>query len=213
MKEGDIVGNLTLVDRYRKWYGKKKSIPFWVWICVCSCGSTKNVREDHLRTAKIKSCGCLSSGIRGSSQRRHGESWHRTVEYRAWSSLKNRCYNERNVAYPNYGGRGIKVCSKWLGPYGFENFLEDMGRKPSPKHSIDRINNDGDYCPENCRWATPLDQNRNTRVTKFITFGGETKSLGEWADQCGLNVKTLHNRIYSGWTVKEALFYPVGNSK
>ena len=130
----------------------------------------------------------------------HGQRHSR--EYRAWSQAKVRCYNPRRALYPNYGGRGIFMAKVWLDD--FAAFLRDMGSCP-PGHSLDRINNDGPYSPDNCRWATSTEQNRNSRHTKFLTIGNETKCLSEWADLLGLNRHTVYTRVQRGWSTLNAL--------
>jgi hypothetical protein len=131
--------------------------------CVCDCGKEVEVRSDHLRSGKILACGCLIGRHHNGGGRTvtHGNtSFHRrTVEYKAWDNMRSRCCNTKRHNYKNYGGRGIKVCDRWLN--SFENFLADIGRKPGPEYSVDRINNDGNYEPGNCRWATPSEQRCN----------------------------------------------------
>jgi hypothetical protein len=132
-----------------------------VWLCRCVCGNLTSVQSRYLNSGNTKSCGCLD--LDRKKKIVHGESNSRmTLEYRAWISMKGRCYNKNHHKYPDYGGRGIRVCARWRTSY--ENFLEDMGRKPSRNHSLDRFpNNDGNYEPSNCRWATPKQQRANQR--------------------------------------------------
>lgn len=127
------------------------------WICRCDCGTEKEIRGHDLRSGHIVSCSCQRN--RNRNRRTHGMS--RTAEYKAWRDMLARCARPTNKSFKNYGGRGIKVCQRWRDR--FENFLADMGRKPSPELSIDRINNDGNYKPGNCRWATLKEQNNNQR--------------------------------------------------
>lgn len=117
-----------------------------------------------------------------------------------------RCYHPSCHKYPRYGGRGIKVCERWKSSY--ENFLSDMGERPEGC-SLDRINNDGDYCPENCRWATARQQNRNRSDNRLLTINGETKTLPEWADAAGISRSTFKRRLEHGWTPEEALSTPL----
>src|SRR6266540_871109 len=120
--------------------------------------------------------------------------------------MKSRCLNPNWPNYHHYGGRGITVCERWRG--GFEAFFEDMGPRPGPGYSIERVNNDGDYTPENCRWATRQEQLRNTRQTMRLTWNGETLTTFEWAERTGIPAGTIRGRIVQGWSVEEALTLP-----
>lgn len=153
---GKRFGHLLVVRRLPK----QPNRPYR-WRCKCDCGKTVSVRGDVLRYGFTKSCGCLrvSNGIkRGRDSFKHGDSF--TSEYSTWANMKDRCLNPNCQSFKNYGGRGITVCNRWL---QYENFLADMGRKPSPAHSLDRINNDRGYSPSNCRWATQKEQTNNRR--------------------------------------------------
>lgn len=125
--------------------------------------------------------------------------------YRVWRNMLNRCHNPNVPAYKNYGGRGITVCESWE---KFENFLADMGEQPVGK-TLDRINNDGNYEPGNCRWATPAEQIRNRRTTTLLTFGGVTQCIADWAAEIGIGDATLRHRLKIGWPVEKALTTPV----
>lgn len=127
-------------------------------------------------------------------------------EYSIWMNMRARCNNPRNGSYDKYGGRGITVCERWQAD--FLNFLQDMGRRPSTDHSIDRIDNDGDYEPGNCRWATRKEQCRNRRSSRRIGFCGETKTMAEWAEETGLPTNVIFWRLQRGWTVERALTFP-----
>lgn len=135
-----------------------------VWLCICDCGIETKIRKENLTSGNSTSCGC--GKYVGLDAMTHGYSKHRLAGgenpkfYRTWSMMLDRCRNPRNKSYKYYGGRGIRVCERW---HTFENFLADMGQRPSGQHSIDRINNDGDYEPDNCRWATQIEQRHNRR--------------------------------------------------
>jgi hypothetical protein len=119
--------------------------------------------------------------------------------------MLERCYNPKQKYYKNYGGRGIKVCARWR--KSFENFLEDMGRRP-PKMTLNRIDNDGDYTPKNCNWATRKEQMRNSRLARILEYEGEKRSVPEWATKLGLPKRVIHSRLFAGWPVERALGTP-----
>ena len=137
------------------------------WACRCDCGTERMVAGGHLRGGRTNSCGCYNREVAGrralerSTTHGHSPRGKASPEYRAWRSMLNRCDHPCVNSYERYGGRGITVCSRWR--ESFEAFLADMGPKPSPKHSVDRIDNDGNYEPGNCRWATPIEQAQHKR--------------------------------------------------
>jgi hypothetical protein len=142
---------------------------------------------------------------------KHGHCYrgNMTAEYQCWAGIKKRCLNPAAVGYENYGGRGIKISDRWLN--SFENFIADMGPKPTPSHSIDRIDNDGDYEPSNCRWATRKEQvaNQRTRFTaRLIEIDGVSKPAGTWAREAGLRRDTFYNRLNSGWPIEKLFTTP-----
>lgn len=169
------------------------------WLCKCDCGCTKQVSLSNLRSGSTKACGCL----RGRAIK-HG--LYYAAEYRVWTHLVQRCTNPKNTSYQNYGGRGIKVCERWR--ESFVNFFSDMGSRPTSKHQIDRIDNDGHYEPGNCRWATVAEQNRNMRRSQKITFNGRTMTIAEWGREIQLAPHALKNRLKKGWSIEAALTTP-----
>lgn len=177
------------------------------WRCKCECGRTVVVLSSNLK--KTKSCGCLIGHAV-----KHGAAvdGKRTPEYKTWDSMKERCNNPNKAGYEHYGGRGIVVCERWL--HSFANFLEDMGRKPTPNHSIDRWPDaNGNYEPGNCRWATNDEQQNNRRNNALITFQGRTQNMAQWAREIGIPRWLICHRLNAGWTVEKALTDPVIVSK
>ena len=166
------------------------------WEFLCDCGEVKVSIPSDVRNGRVKSCGCLlkewaremGKANKGKIGRQtHGKS--KTREYAAWLAMRDRCYNSSLPGYKNHGGRGIKVCDKWNN--SFEEFLKDMGEKPSKFHSMDRIDNDGNYEPGNCRWATRITQNRNTRSVVYVEYNGMNKCLSEWCNYFGIHTSSL----------------------
>ena len=176
------------------------------WECKCECGKVKEVRLNSLKMGHTRSCGCMQK----ESVTTHGcaSSDEYRSEYQSWKSMVRRTTTVKDSAkhWKNYKGRGIKVCDRWR---SFENFIADMGKRPSSKHSIDRIDNDGDYCPENCRWVTWHEQARNRRSSHMMDYKGTTKCLIEWAETLGICHLVLSKRMQLGWTVERALETPV----
>lgn len=130
-------------------------------------------------------------------------------EYGVWFSMIKRCHDPNHKAYKDYGGRGIIVCERWLGFDGFDNYIQDMGTKPSKDYSVDRIDNDGPYSPENCRWATRKEQARNRRSNRLLLINGSQKSVAEWADVAGISQRTVRDRLDAGWAPELAVFSSV----
>lgn len=173
------------------------------WKCECDCGTIIVRRIGFLTSGDVKSCGCLkieAAIATGHANRKHGQT--KTRFYGVWSAMIRRCYNNHTRHYPHYGGRGIKVCKRWR---KFENFMADMGTNP-PGLTLDRIDNDGDYSPGNCRWTTRAEQARNTRKALRVTFNGETLPLKTWAERLEQNYYTLRGRIFLRGMAPEAAF-------
>jgi hypothetical protein len=178
------------------------------FICLCDCGQLTSVAASALHRGYTRSCGCLHrerAAELGRQNATHGEARHgrQTPEYRAWGSMIARCYDTRSPSYSDYGGRGVTVCDRWRD--SFEAFLSDIGRRPSPHHSVDRLNNDRGYEPGNVRWATKLEQTNNRRTTVFVEFQGERLSVSEIARRVGMSDAVLRKRLARGWTLERAL--------
>jgi hypothetical protein len=173
-------------------------------VCECDCGNVMVVVFPQLKSGHTKSCGCLQK--QRLTERNTKHSLTGTPEYMVFANMKTRCGNPNIVQYSDWGGRGIRICDRWLDPdTGFANFYADMGPRPSDTHTIDRRDNDGDYCPENCRWATRFEQNRNQRSNVMLTYNGKTQCAADWARELGLPKATVSRRIKAGWTVERAL--------
>ncbi len=175
------------------------------WLCRCDCGVEITARGPNLRRGNSRSCGCLNIESISKRSRTHNEAGvlNRTAEYRIWSNMLTRCRNKKAPAFKDYGARGIDVCERWL---RYENFLEDMGRRPSSSHSIERKENNSGYSKENCMWADIIQQARNKRNSRIVEFEGRKISLAEAAELAGASYATVWFRLKSGWTVKDALY-------
>lgn len=198
--EGQVIDRLTVVkhlysDKWDKY-----------WVTVCGCGSER-VRTTKYLTRKTtidKSCGCAQSewlSTRNKSNKTHGMS--HTREFKIWTGMKTRCLNKNHIYYHSYGGRGIKVCDRWLD--SFKNFYEDMGRAPEGK-TLDRIDNNGNYSPENCRWITRARQASNRRNSRLYVFEGEQLTANDIARRIGVNINTFESWLYHhNYDIKEAI--------
>ncbi len=179
--------------------------------CRCECGTVRVVAASHLRDGSSSSCGCRRSEVTARRNTKHGMA--DTPEHNIWRLMKVRCLNKRHWAYRYYGGRGVKVCRRWLD--SFTNFYEDMGPRPSPNHTLDRYpDTAGDYEPANCRWATWEQQQNNRRNNRRLTHGGVTKNLAEWGRATGLDPTLIRHRIdRRGWPVGAALTTPAADRR
>ncbi len=199
------------VDLRGKRFGRlfvKTYVKGGLWHCVCDCGGEATVLTRNLNNGNTRSCGCLQKSITAKMRTTHGMS--NSTEYHIWRTMKARCSQPTDCNYPNYGGRGIKVCEQWQN--SFEAFLADMGRRPAGL-TLDRIDVNGDYEPGNCRWATTAEQNTNRRNNHKIEFGGRTLTVTQWARELGVKPGLIANRLRAGWSVHRALSQPRGGSR
>lgn len=195
-------GRLIVIKRAKNKKGRT------AWLCQCECGKKAVVLSHSLISGNTQSCGCLnreiSAIINKQQKTTHGKT--HTKLYDVWRGIKARCFNKNNHAYKDYGGRGITVCDEWKNDFvAFETWANANGY--SKELSIDRINVNGNYCPENCRWATMKEQNLNTRRCHYIVFRGEKKALIEWAKEFGISRETIAFRLNAGWPL-EKVFTP-----
>lgn len=204
---GQVFGDLTVIEPTpRRQHGNV------VWACSCACGHRVEVNANKLRFGITKSCGCRKGRVateRNIARTKHGHAKTRkqSPTYRTWQSMIARCTKRDAEQYPNYGGRGIKVCDRWT---SFENFLADMGERPKGM-TLDRKDNEGNYEPSNCRWATSKQQCNNRRGNFVLEWNGVTKTLSEWADDLGVGRSSLRERLRDGWSVEKTLTTPVKN--
>jgi len=175
-----------------------------LWSFRCDCGTEATKRTDAVLSGQVQSCGCLQRESRKLVNTKHGQNpkGGPTPEYRCWQNMMTRCRNQNYEKRHSYGGRGISVCERWE---NFEAFFADMGQRPSPAHSIDRVDNDGNYEPGNCRWATLAEQTRNRRSNHIITFQGQQMCLKDACALAGQPYKTVWTRVKRGYSVEEAL--------
>ena len=181
------------------------------WLCRCDCGAEVIVQGGHLTSGNTGSCGCLvrdnASDLPRSPSLRHGHARtaSMTPEYRSWRSMKNRCTNPRDIGYADYGGRGISVCDEWLN--SFDQFLADMGLKPTRSHTINRIDNETGYERDNCLWSSKTEQSRNTRITRLLEVYGQRMTASEARERYapGLSKNTFKARLARGFPVETAL--------
>lgn len=173
--------------------GVKKRI---MWICKCSCGKEVEVYGEELKRGQKYCKYCVPKG-------RPSHNLSHLPEYQIWSAIKQRCRNKEEKAYQNYGARGIDICDRWFN--SFEYFLADMGRRPRKELTIERLDNDGDYEPDNCIWATRKQQARNFRSNRLIEYNGGIKCISEWAEVYGLNHAIISSRLDRGWSVENAI--------
>lgn len=208
------IGRLTVLEFHHKGGPKGRT---YYYTCKCDCGKTSIKSSSYLlrndKYAPHKSCGCWHRELKVAASTTHGRTAQNGV-YKIWMEIKTRCKNQRSKAYRYYGGRGIKVCDRWLGEHGFENFLADMGERPGKEYSIDRIDVNGDYCPENCRWATRIEQCNNRRSNILITYKNRTQTLRQWCEELSLNYSNARNMIsVTGRSLEYVVNHQLKNKK
>lgn len=193
-----------------------------MWLCRCDCGAEKEILGRSLKRGATKSCGCLNSEVARKKMKKlstkHGFTSNGETErlYLVWTHMRNRCTNPKATNYKNYGGRGIKVCKEWDSYPTFREWAVSNGYDENSKDwncTLDRIDVNGDYCPENCRWATMKEQGNNRRTNRLITFGGRTQTMQQWADELGVRKTLIYKRLKCGWSVEKALTTPVDERK
>ena len=199
----EVYGSWTVIEAVApKTFTSGKPIKYWR--CRCECGHEQEIQQGQLRCGAATSCRRCSHSSHG--RRRNDKD--RSPEYTAWVRMKDYCYNKNNRNYPGYGGRGISVCESWRN--SFKAFLADVGQRPSSLHSIDRFpNNDGNYEPENVRWATMKEQSNNRRSNHLVTFRGVTKTVAEWSESTKITQPAICSRLKSGWSIEDALTRPL----
>lgn len=190
---------LTILEEWRdgRWFKAK---------CQCECGKVVVKRRDHVIAGLTKSCGCASNRWKSEHNTEHGHCplGNPSPEYKTWCSMVGRCTRPNDPNFHHYGGRGILVCERWRD--SFENFLADMGPRPSAKHSIERIDNDQGYGPHNCKWILRSLQTQNTRRNRFLEIYGKRQCMSAWARIAGIKPERIYSRLKRGWPEKAAVF-------
>jgi hypothetical protein len=195
---GDRFNNLTIIE-FKTGF-RPSGLKKYISVCRCDCGGLIEVETHNLKSGNTRWCQKCSSKHKSNHRKTHGHSEHRKhIEpegYRAyyiWQAIKRRCFNKNDNRFKDYGGRGITVCKRWADNY--QNFLSDMGLPPTRNHQIDRIDNNGNYEPSNCRWVTQTQNSRNKRNNRLITAFGKTQTLVEWEEETGIAAPTIRRRI------------------
>lgn len=207
---GQRFGKLTAI----RFHGRVKNTSMWLW--KCDCGNEKLAIAGNIKCGGDKSsCGCETKRRLIERNTTHGLS--KIPEYQTWKAMVDRCYLKKNISYPNYGARGIKVCDRWLngenGLHGFQCFLSDMGNFPFPAASIERKDYNGHYDPDNCIWIKRSEQNRNTRRNRWVIYQGKHMILQDAVKLSGIHQATINDRLANGWTEYDALHTPVKSGK
>lgn len=169
------------------------------WLCHCDCGTESVVLANNLHNGMTLSCRKRGRHISPDVKSNH-------PEYCLYIGMRRRCLSTTDISYPRYGGRGITICDHWLA--SFENFFADMGPRPDPTYSLDRIDNNGPYSPDNCRWATVEEQSNNKSNSRYYDYNGKRQTLAQWAREYGLHAQTLKLRLNTGWPFIDAISLP-----
>lgn len=199
IESGDVIGRYLILNEAER-RGSKR-----YYLCKCECGNEKEVRMDSLRNGKAISCGCYNKEMSIKANTKHG--MYKTRIYRIWHGMKSRCLNYNNDSYKNYGGRGISICSEWMDFSAFKKWSIINGYKDFL--TIERVNVNGNYNPQNCTWISMEEQRRNTTVTKNISYDGKTLTLRQWAKEMNMCNSTLSRRLKKGWSVEKSLTTPL----
>lgn len=213
IQNGSIINDFT-IQRIYSVKAKKQNITYAE--CLCACGTITHKRLTEIRREVVKDCGCKFKARQKQKciehNTTHGMGDLKDRLYRIWCAMKSRCYTVNNLSYPNYGGRGIRVCEEWFNYANFKSWAEKHGYRSDL--TIDRIDVDGNYYPENCRWCSRIDQANNKRSNHFITAFGDTKTLAQWEldERCNCNPAQISYRVKRGWTPENAISVPVMNT-
>lgn len=195
---------IKIGDRFGRWTVVEKTAGWSMWLTRCDCGTERESQSGHLFGGNTLSCGCYRDELCSQRAKKHG-GWG-TAEYRVWCGIKGRCHSADNKDFPRYGGRGIAVCDRWR--YSFEAFIKDMGARPFSKATIERVDNDGNYSPDNCRWATRKEQTENRHTSRIIVMDGERITVAEAARRLSIDRSTIRGRaINHGETRQDAVNY------
>lgn len=200
---GQKFGKLKLLS-FKEMRNKSERI----YNVICDCGNSSQASYNNMRIGNTTSCGCYSKEITSRSNKTHGKS--NQPIYNRYRAMMSRCYDSKSIQYKNYGERGILVDEDW---HTFEGFFSDMGYPPTPKHQIDRINNDGPYSRENCRWITAKENVKNSPKTLKLLYKGKEKTIRELSEEYNLNWKCLKKRLSLGWDLETALKTPSGEKR
>lgn len=212
---GKTFGRLHVIERTEKRTNGKGVI----WLCECECGNVAYVSAAMLLSGNTKSCGCLQRDVTIQRSTKHGFAPDGNVErlYKTWQSMKQRCTNPKNTEYQNYGGRGITICEEWLNSYlKFREWAYANGYNENAPHlqcTIDRIDNNKGYSPDNCRWVDMKTQSNNKSTNHYITYNNETHTLAEWERLTGISRSVITCRIKRGWSVEKTFTTPVRKIK